>query len=177
MLASARGRAWRRTAASVSPPVPARNVGRTISPAAWGLRHRKVSGTMQASSPTKHRARPCQALQDISAAKRQCTPPSVPYGASTSPYRGGFANGFRPKGSPARGAVGVSRLRGAAPCPANILPGRRRLPRSCGITDLCGAALAQNRSITLPQASPAGEIARPTMQGKRAAEAAGMAGG
>ena len=80
---------------------------------------------------------------------------------------------------PQTGNVGVSRLRGAAPCPANILPGRRRLPRSCGITELCGAELAQNRSITPPQASPAGEIARPTMQGKRAAQpwTAGMAGG
>ena len=167
MLASARGRAWRRTTASALPPVPGRNVGRAFTPAAKALRYRKVSGTMQASSPTKHGARPCQALQDISAARRQCTPPSAPSGASTSPYRGGFANGFRPKGSPVRGAVGVSRLRGAAPCPANILPGCRRLPRSCGITELCGAALAQNRSITPPQASPAGEIARPTIQGKR----------
>ena len=81
--------------------------------------------------------------------------------------------------APQTGNVGVSRLRGAAPCPANILPGRRRLPRSCGITELCGAALAQNRSITPPQASPAGEIARPTMQGKRAAQPgrAGMGGG
>ena len=31
---------------------PGRNVGRAFSPAAWGLRRCKVSGTMQASSPT-----------------------------------------------------------------------------------------------------------------------------
>ena len=182
-----------------------------------GLRHRKAHGTMQASSPTKRRARSCPTLQDISAAKRQCTPSSAPCGASTSPCRGGFieslppgrlpCKGLRSRAPPAAdtarrsrcsgrrtqvcfstrsamrapqtGNVGVSRLRGAAPCPANTLPGRRRLPRSCGITELCGAALAQNRSITPPQTSPAGEIARPTMQGKRAAQpwTAGMAGG
>ena len=45
-------------AVSASYPVPGRNVGRAFSPAAWGLRQHKVSGTMQASSPTKHRARP-----------------------------------------------------------------------------------------------------------------------
>ena len=69
--------------------------------------------------------RPCRSLQDTRGAGRQCTPPSAPCGASTSPCRGGFANGFHPKGSPARGAVGASRLRGAAPCPADTLPGRR----------------------------------------------------
>ena len=201
----------------VSPPAPGGFVGRAISPAAGALRHRRASGTMQASSPTKRRARSCPVLQDISAAKRQCTPSSAPCGASTSPCRGGFieslppgrlpCKGLRSRAPPAAdtarrsrcsgrrtqvcfstrsamrapqtGNVGVSRLRGAAPCPANTLPGRRRLPRSCGITELCGAALAQNRSITPPQASPAGEIARPTMQGKRAAQpwTAGMAGG
>ena len=57
MLASARGRAWRRTTASALPPVPGRNVGWAFTPAAKALRHRRTSGTMQASSPTKHRAR------------------------------------------------------------------------------------------------------------------------
>ena len=37
------------------------------------LRRRMASGTMQASSPAEHRARPCPASQDTSAAKRQCT--------------------------------------------------------------------------------------------------------
>ncbi len=111
MESSSRRQAWRLAAASASPPVPGRNVGRAFTPAAKALRYRKVSGTMQASSPTKHGARPCQALQDISAARRQCTPPSAPSGASTSPYRGGFANGFPPKGSPARGCGVERRLR------------------------------------------------------------------
>ncbi len=52
MLASARRRAWRKAGVYLSPPTPGRNVGRAFSPAAWGLRHRRVSGTMQASSPT-----------------------------------------------------------------------------------------------------------------------------
>ena len=55
-----------------------------------------------------------------------------------------FWGNRHPKGSPIRGAVGVSRLRGAAPCLANTLSGRR-------------------------EPSPAGVNARPTMQGIRAA--------
>ena len=39
---------------------------------------------------------------------------------------------FTQKGSPARGAVGASRLRGAAPCPANTFPG---LAASLGLWD------------------------------------------
>ena len=46
--------------------------------------------------PYGGRARPCRALQDIFAAKRQCTPPSAPCGASTSPCRGGFGGSCRP---------------------------------------------------------------------------------
>ena len=52
-------------AVSASYPVPGRNVGRAFSPAAWGLRQHRASGTMQASSPTdlgkalpKSRSRP-----------------------------------------------------------------------------------------------------------------------
>ena len=205
--------------AGVCALLPARGgfVGRAFTPAAWGLA--AVQGLRDDAGivPYGCGARSCRALQDISAAKRQCTPPSAPCGAATSPCRGGFIEILPPKRLPCKGLrsrappaadtarrsrcsgrrtqvcfstrsamrapqtgnVGVSRLRGAAPCPANTLPGRRRLPRSCGITELCGAALAQNRSITPPQASPAGEIARPTMQGKRAAQpwTAGMAGG
>ena len=158
MISSARRRAWRLADAYLLPLAPGRNVGRAISPAAGGLRHRRGSGTMQASSPTKYKARFCRALPDISAANRQCTPPSAPCGASTSPCRGGFANGFRPKGSPVRGCGVERRLRriqrdgaGAAPCLASILLGWRKAP-------------------------PAGVNARPTMQGKRVMEP-GTAGG
>ena len=38
------------------------------------LRHRKAHGTMQASSPTKHKAKPCRALQDISLRKAAMHP-------------------------------------------------------------------------------------------------------
>ena len=57
-------------------------------------------------------AGPCRGLQDTCGSRRQCTLPSAPCGASTSPCRGGFANGFHPKGSPARGAVGARRVSG-----------------------------------------------------------------
>ena len=53
MLASARRRAWRMAGVCGLAPVYGRNVGRAISPAAGTLRHRRVSGTMQASSPTE----------------------------------------------------------------------------------------------------------------------------
>ena len=58
------------------------------------------------------------------------------------PLQGRLWGDCRLKGSPARGAVGVSRLRGAAPCLANTLPGR-----------LDGGGR-----------SAAGEIARPTLR-------------
>ena len=87
--------AWRKAGVYALPPAPGRNVGRAFSPAAWGLRRCKVSGTMQASSPTKHRARPCRALQDTCGAKRQCTPPSAPYGASTVRFAVPASHGAR----------------------------------------------------------------------------------
>ena len=89
-------------------------------------------------------------LQDISVAKRQCTPPSAPCGASTSPCRGGF-EGLPPERLPCKGSC-------------------RRQP-----TEGCGALPCQYPS-GLPQTSPAGVNARPTMQGKRAA-GPGTAGG
>ena len=110
-----------------------------------------------------------RALQDTSAANRQCTPPSAPCGAATSPCRGGFwglpferlpCKGLRSRAPPAAetarrsrcrgrrmqarfsvrrmmrapqtGNVGASRLRGAAPCPANTLPGCLKPPRRGG---------------------------------------------
>ena len=52
MISSARGQAWRSADVCGSVPVYGRNAGRAFSPAAWGLRHRRVCGTMPASSPT-----------------------------------------------------------------------------------------------------------------------------
>ena len=52
MLASARRRAWRMAGVCGLAPVYGRNVGRAISPAAGAWHHRRVSGTMRASSPT-----------------------------------------------------------------------------------------------------------------------------
>ncbi len=198
MLASARGRVWRRTAASTSPLVPARNVGRAFTPAAKALRHRRLSGTMQASSPTKHGARALPGFAGYLRRKAAMHPSVCAFRRIHLPLQGRLCKRLPPKRLPCKGLrsrappaadtarrsrcsgrrtqvcfstrsamrapqtgnVGVSRLRGAAPCPANTLPGRRRLPRSCSITELCGAALAQNRSITPPQTSPAGVHAR-----------------
>ena len=208
MLASTRRWAWRKAGVYVLLPPPGRNVGRAISPAAWGLRHCGAYGTMQASSPTKHGARALPGFAGYLRRKAAMHPSVCAFRRIHLPLQGRLCKRLPPKRLPCKGLrsrappaadtarrsrcsgrrtqvcfstrsamrapqtgnVGVSRLRGAAPCPANTLPGRRRLPRSCGITELCGAALAQNRSITPPQTSPAGEIARPTMQGKRQAK-------
>ena len=170
------------------PPPPCAGDDDLIGPR--GLRHRKAHGTMQASSPTKRRARSCQALQDTSAAKRQCTPSSAPCGASTSPCRGGFIESLPPGRLPCKGlrsrappaadtarrsrcsgrrmqarfsvrrmmripqtGNGVRRLRGAAPCPANTLPGCLKPP---------GLAVRRLHKTTVPpsQPSPAGVHAR-----------------
>ena len=61
--------------------------------------------------PYGGRARSCRALQDIFAANRQCTPPSAPCGASTSPCRGGFGGTAAYKASPVRGCGVERRLR------------------------------------------------------------------
>ena len=61
--------------------------------------------------PYGGRARSCRALQDIFAANRQCTPPSAPSGASTSPCRGGFGGTAAYKASPVRGCGVERRLR------------------------------------------------------------------
>ena len=96
------------------------------------------------SSPAKHRAGFCRGLQDISDAKRQCTPssPSV-----TPPLAGEALSSACHPGSPVRGAVGVSRLRGAASCSANILPGWRKAPFVCALRRIhrpvCGARIAR----------------------------------
>ena len=65
----------------------------------------------------------CRVLKDTCGGRAAMHPSARV--AGTSPCRGGFANGFHSKGSPARGAVGASRPRGEAPCPADTLPGRR----------------------------------------------------
>ena len=126
-----------------------------------------------------------------------------------SPLQGRLWENCRLKGSPVRGAVGVSRLRGAALCLASILPGYRKPPRSCSITvrrstpqPLAGEAFWGNRhpkgspgrgavgvsrlrgaapclANTLSgrrEPSPAGVNARPTMQGIRAAGPGGRHG-
>ena len=103
-------------ASSALSPVPGRNAGRAFSPAAWGLRHRRVCGTMRALPPAggvseRNRyevpalsaeivpygcgAGSCRGLQDTREAKRQCTPPSAPCGASTVRFAVPASHGAR----------------------------------------------------------------------------------
>ena len=79
------------------------------------------------------------------------------------PLQGRLWGDCRPEGSPVRGAVGVSRLWGAAHDLANTLPVCLTPPRPCG------AALTQNNGGPPPQTSPAGVNARPATQGIPAA--------
>ena len=83
---------------------------------------------MQASSPTKHRARHCRVLQDISAANRQCTPLSAPCGASTSPCRGGFIKCLPPGRLPCKGGCRCQATEGCGTRPCQYPPGS---PRPC----------------------------------------------
>ena len=129
MLASARRRALKATAVYGVLPVFSHNVGRAISPALQHKAHGPQNREQRAAAPpAKRGARPCRTLRDISAANRQCTPQSAPSGASSSPCRGAFLGGRRPKSLPCKGRCRRRRRRGAAPCPANIFPGRRILP-------------------------------------------------
>ena len=151
-----------------------------------GLRHRKAHGTMQASSPTKRRARSCPVLQDISAAKQQCTPPSAPCGASTSPCRGGFIESLPPGRLPCKG------LRSRAPPAADTArrsrcSGRRtqvcfstrsamRAPQTgnVGVSRLRGAA--PGLANTLPgSADPPGGRERPPYNARQAGGEIGAA--
>ena len=190
MFTSALRRVWRSAGVCGSVPVYGRNVGRAISPAAWGVRHRKVSGTMQASFPTKHRARLCrvcgisptQAGNAPLRLRLTAHPPSglrCPHrtaraearlcSATVKPAPSRFLRCRRrstpqPLTGEALGELPTGRL----PCKGNC---RRQPTEGCGI-------LPCEYPSGPPQASPAGVNARPTMQGRRAAGpgASGMAG-
>ena len=87
---------------------------------------------MPASSPAKHKAMSCRILQDISAASRQCTPPSAPNGASTSPCRGGF--GKPPPGRlPCKGSCRRQPTEGCRTLPCQYLSGPPPPASSAGV--------------------------------------------
>ena len=90
MLASALRWTWQMADSYLSSPTRGGFVGRAFSPAAWGLPPPQGFRGDVSIVPYGGGAMSCRILQDISAASRQCTPPSAPYGASTSPCRGGF---------------------------------------------------------------------------------------
>ena len=188
MLASARRRAWRPAGVCRSVPIYGRNVGRAISPAAGPCGIAGVAGRC------KHR--PLRSTgQGPAALCRTFLPPG-----GNAPLRLRLAahppSGLR---CPHRTARAEARLCSATvkPAPFRFLrrrrrstsqplagealgglpPGRLPCKGSCRRqpTEGCGALPCQYPS-GLPQTSPAGVNARPTMQGKRAA-GPGTAGG
>ena len=62
----------------------------------WSAAGTKCRLLARRSPPAKRRAGLCRALQDISAARRQCTPQAAPCGASSSPCSGAFLSGSCP---------------------------------------------------------------------------------
>ena len=168
MLASARWRAWRKAGvfcftARLRVPCRAGDFARRLgSAASQGLRDE------QASSPTKHRAGSCRGLQDTCGARRQCTPPSAPCGASTSPCRGGCQSAAAPKASPVRGggiasamAEGCRTLALPIPFRAAARPpgGRERPPYNAGHTGGgAGTEAAARFGGTMRALPPAGGV-------------------
>ena len=122
---------------------------------------------MRAPPSEKHRARLCQTLPDSSAANRQCTPQSAPFGASSSPCRGTFLGTAIPKASPARGGVaagdgGVPHLTLQIPFRAAALsrpPHTLRNARARSCRTLLGISTA-SRQCT-PQSAPSGASSSP----------------
>ena len=108
MLASALRWTWQMADSYLSSPTRGGFVGRAFSPAAWGLPPPQGFRGDVSIVPCGGGAMSCRILQDISAASRQCPPPSAPYGASTSPCRGGF-------GKPPPGRLPCKGLRSRAP--------------------------------------------------------------
>ena len=153
MRASARRRAWQRAAAFVSPPAPGRNVGRAFSPAAWGLPPPQGSGMMPASSPAEAGQCPAEFCR-ISPPPTGNAPLRLRLTAHPPPLAGEALGSRRPEGSPARGAVGVSRRRDAAPCPANTFPGRRPLPPRRAFSPAAWGLPPPQGSGTMPASSP-----------------------
>ena len=95
-----------------------------MHPSVCALRriHRPVCGARIARRALKHAC----ALRPSNLLRRAF---SAAGGARLrSPLQGRLWGDRHPEGSPVRGAVGVSRLRGAAPCLANTLSGRRKAP-------------------------------------------------
>ena len=184
MLASARGRVWRRTTASASPPVPGRNVGRAFTPAAKALRYRRVSGTMQASSPTKHGARALPGFAGYLRRKAAMHPSVCAFRRIHLPLQGRLCKRLPPKRLPCK------ELRSRAPPAADTArrsrcSGRRtqvcfstrsamRAPQTgnVGVSRLRGAA--PGLANTLPgSADPPGGRERPPYNAGQASGGAG----
>ena len=174
MLASARQRAWRM--AGVCALLPARGgfVGRAISPAAGPLRHRRVSGTMQASPPTgagQGPAGPCRIFlpQTGNAPLRlrpaAHPPPLAGEALGELPFERLPCKGLRSRAPPAADTARWSRCRGRrmqacfgmrrmmrVPQTGNVGVSRRRGAAPCRANTLPGWRKSPRRAFT-----PAGE--------------------
>ena len=166
MLASARGRAWRRTAASALPLVPGRNVGRAFTPAAWGSAPPQGFRDDASIIPYETWGKALPGFAGYFRRKAAMHPSVCAFRRIHLPLQGRLCKRFPPKRLPCKGLrsrappaadtarrsrcsgrrtqvcfstcsamrapqtgnVGVSRLRGAAPCLANTLPGCRIPP-------------------------------------------------
>mgnify|MGYP006070803483 CR=1 FL=1 len=126
MLASARRRAWRMAGVCGLAPVYGRNVGRAISPAAGAWHHRRVSGTMRASSPTgagQGPAGPCRIFLPLTGN----APLRLRLAAHPPPLAGEALGGLPPIKPPLQGEVSPQATEGCGtlPCeyPSGLAPG------------------------------------------------------
>ena len=93
------------------------------------LRHRKAHGTMQASSPTKHRAGFCRGFAGYLPPQGGNAPSVCALRRIQLPLQGSLSSGSAPQSLPCKGRCRRRRRRGAAPGPATTLPDRRSLRR------------------------------------------------
>ena len=143
MLSLARRRAWRMAAVCALPPAPGGFVGRAISPAAWGLRHRRAFRDDASTAARRRRFR---------AQSTKCRP----LARRSSPADAGQAPAGLFRISPPQGGNAPLRLRLAAHPPplagealGGLSPGRLPCKGSCRHqpTEGCG---------TLPCEYPSG---------------------
>ena len=129
MLASARRRVLKTAAVYGSLPLFGRNVGRAISPAAGALRNRRALRGKALPDPAGYFHRQPAMHPSVCAFRR-----------IQLPLQGRLSVCRCLKSLPCKGRCRRRRRRGAAPCPANTLPGCCALPaaaHSCVGADAC----------------------------------------
>ncbi len=164
MLASARRRVLKTAAVYGSLPLFGRNVGRAISPAAGALRNRRALRGKALPDPAGYFRRQPAMHPSVCAFRR-----------IQLPLQGSLSVCRPLKSLLCKGRCRRRRRRGAAPDPANILPGRRILPaaihpakrgaRPCRTLRDISAAKRQ----CTPQSAPSGASGSPCRGAFRAA--------